>query len=176
MLIISRFVYLILTCGMLATAACVIVHPQRVHVSASPPPVYVDSPEPYDPHAAYHYHMKSVLNQQAKLAKQLGEQEWDDVLDEANDWTKYTRTLNTYADMSNDPKRFQQCCAQLLAEIERFRSAAVRRDIGACERALRTCDPLLNQLSRYAPVTATAKSTPTAAPHNSRPSRRSQIP
>lgn len=169
-----RFICIVLACTMLASTACVIVHPQQVHVAASPAPVYVDAPEPYDPHAAYHYHMKSVLSQQAKVAKQLEEGEWDDVLDEANDWTKYTRTLNTYANTSNDPKRFRQCCAQLLVEIERLRSAAVRRDTGACERTLRTCDPLLNQLSRYAPVTA--KPAPVGAPHNSPQPTRSQVP
>jgi hypothetical protein len=167
-----RFICFTLLCVMMASVGCVIVHPQEVHVAASPMPVYVDSPErvPYDPVEAYQYNVHRVIRQPGNVAKELEKQEWDDVVDEASDWMKYTRELDTYAPMSRDPKRFQNCCSQLLTHMERLRSAAFRHDRVACERALHACEPLLDQLGRIPPAPpqpAPTTPSPTAPPPNS---------
>jgi hypothetical protein len=155
---------------MLASAGCVIVNPHEVSVSASPVPVYVGSPKPYDRQDDYHSRIKHVLRQQAKVAKELEKRKWKEVVDEAGDWAEYTRTLNGYSELSRDPKRFRQCCGQLLTEIEQLRSAALQHNSAACERALRACDPLLDQLSRD------QQAAPAAAPHDAPQSRKPQAP
>jgi|KBSSwiStaDraftv2_1062776.scaffolds.fasta_scaffold667101_1 hypothetical protein len=143
-----RPIVFITSCALLVSAGCVIVQPHDVHVAASPVPFFVGSPEPSDPQDRYHTQIHRVQRQQAKVAKELEKQKWKNVVEEAGDWTEYTRTLNEYAELSRDPKHFRQCCGQLLTQIEQLRSAAFRHDAVACEKALRACDPLLDQLSR----------------------------
>jgi len=164
-----RSICISVSCIILPLAGCVIVHPHDVHVDASPVPVFVGSPEPSDPHERYHSQIHRVLRQQAKVAKEIEKQKWKDVVEETGDWTEYTRTLNEYAEQSHDPKRFRQCCGQLLTQLEQLRSAALRHNRSECEHILRACDPLLDQLSRD------QQSIPAAGPHDAQ-SRRPQAP
>jgi len=172
--------YLLLCAAILACVGCVTVNPSNVHVSGSigsshPPGTAAPAASVREP--AYAPALRKVIHQQEKVAKELQKRDWPELLDESNDWIKYTRALIGYADTSHDPVKFRQRADALLAATEAIRRAAGQHDGNACQRALNACDMPLNQLCRDFPLAITPhrqgsrQSAWTQSKSNQRPSR-----
>ena len=141
---------------------CVLVETPSVRVGV------VGSPEPRadapaSPTAPYARALQSVVRQQDEVAEQLRDRDWEDLMDEADDWVERVRELSGYAETSHNPARFRRQCDKLLAATEAVRRAARSRDPQACRRAIDACDPLLDQLVRDFPLTGSPRPQPTAA-------------
>jgi hypothetical protein len=141
---------------LLASSGCLIVNPSEVSLTASPAPLIVTTPEPSEPQTAYGPALTRVIRQQDKVVAALNECDWEDVIDEAGDWTEYVRVLSGYADTTHDRALFRECCDQLLSQIKQIRDSAIRRDFVRCQAAIRSSDPILDKLGREFPVTRAA--------------------
>lgn len=141
---------------LLLSTGCLIVNPSDVSVTASPVPLVVASPEPSEPQMPYGPALSRVIRQQDKVTGALVESDWEDLIDEAGDWTRYVRQLSGYADTTHERALFRKHCDRLLAQINQVRDAAIRRDTARCQAAIRDCNPILDELSREFPVTRSA--------------------
>lgn len=134
---------------------CVTVNPSNVHVSgfiSSPTPPAPTSPSASAREPAYAPALRKVIGQQEKVAKELQRRDWEELVDESNDWVKYSRALIGYADTSHNPPQFRRRADALLAATEAVRRAAARHDARACQRALDACNVPLDQLCREFPM------------------------
>jgi len=147
-----RLCYLLMIISVFVVAGgCVIVNPADVQISASPAPFTIkhDDSKHYTP---YGRALERVIRQQDKVIKELNKGKWEHVVDETGDWTEQVRALNGHAGHSSDPPKFRRYCEQLLGHTQAARNAAMRADAAGCDRAIRACDPILNQFSRDYPV------------------------
>ena len=152
--------------AVLLLPGCVIVNPGDVEFAASPVSVQVPSPIASDPMDRYADYRERNLRQPAKVREALDERDWEDVIDEAADWTRYCRVLLGYSDQTHDPVKFRNVTYDLLRETESLRQAAVLRDVTGCERALSNADGLLDRMSRDFPISG--RPTQTRPPQASR--------
>jgi hypothetical protein len=97
--------------------------------------------------------LRKVSEQQAKVARQLGKRDWEDVGEESAKWLSQVRELAGYAGTSHNPTLFRECCRQLQEQIHLVQQAAERRDVDRIQQAFDACNPPLTTLVQNFPLT-----------------------
>jgi hypothetical protein len=159
------------TAAGVAFAGCVVVNPSNVSVSGFNSG-RSDAGPPATPYASA---LRDVIDQQAAVRTEINDRDWVEANEEIDDWVQDTRKLIGYADTSRDPARFRAYGNELLAGIERLRTAVNRQDGRAAMDALNACDPILDKYSRDFPLVASSTPKP-ATTNQPQPNRSSKAP
>lgn len=170
-----RMANLCVGAGALLLTGCVVVNPANVSVGGvlgSPEYRPAAGADPTVRETAYAHDLRKVIRQQDGVVKALQKHDWEELTDEATDWSKYTRILMGQAETSHDPGRFRRQTNELLSAQGELLQAAHRRDAARCEAALSRCGRLLDRLSIDFPQTVPAhRPTVTRTESSARPPR-----
>ncbi len=124
--------------------------------------------------APYAEPLRKVSRQQARVARQITQGDWEDLGERSAEWMSQVRELAGYADTSHDPHLFRACCRQLQEQIGILEQAAMRRDADRARQAFDACNSPLTTLVLTFPSTrqATVASPPPAQPAAPTPTQR----
>lgn len=147
-----------LTAAMLASGGgCVTVDTPSARVEVGPANLFhvgsgsADSRAPGE--TPYARPLRKVSHQHSKVAEELVEAEWDEVVEKSGKWAEYARELNAQAGASHDPSLFRRYCEELLTAIGQVQQAGLRRDYRECQRRLDACGNIINKITRTFPLT-----------------------
>lgn len=140
-----------------AGGGCVTVDTPSTRVEVGPANLFHvgsdSSARPAPGETPYAGPLRKVSRQQSKVAEELVDAEWDEVVEKSGKWAEYTRELNAQAGSSHDPALFRQYCEELLTAIGAVQQAGLRRDYHACQRGLDACGDIINRITRTFPPT-----------------------